>query len=57
MFFTDTERGIFGLQRQLEKRDRELADERGKRQLLEKHFEKKTEKRLMNDLAKRSAYF
>ena len=56
-FFTDTERGIFGLQRQLEKRDRELADERGKRQLLEKHFEKKTEKRLMNDLAKRSAYF
>ena len=57
IFFTDTERGIFGLQRQLEKRDRELADERGKRQLLEKHFEKKTEKRLMNDLAKRSAYF
>ena len=54
---TDTERGIHGLQRQLESRDRELADERGKRQLLEKHFEKKTEKRLMNDLAKRSAYF
>jgi len=56
-FFTDTERGIHGLQRQLERRDRELADERGKRQLLEKHFEKKTEKRLMNDFAKRSAAY
>jgi len=53
----DTERGIHGLQRQLERRDRELADERGKRQLLEKHFEKKTEKRLMNDFAKRSAAY
>jgi len=41
----------------LERRDRELADERGKRQLLEKHFEKKTEKRLMNDFAKRSAAY
>ena len=53
----DTERGIQGLQRQLETRERELEDERSKRRVLEKHFEKKTEKRLMNDLAKRSAYF
>ena len=57
----DTEKGINGLQRQLESRDQELADERSKRQILEKHFEKKTQHRLMNDLAKQrirvGAYF
>ena len=55
----DTERGIQGLQRQLETRERELEDERSKRRVLEKHFEKKTEKRLINDIAKRprAAYF
>ena len=57
----DTEKGINGLQRQLETRDQELADERSKRQILEKHFEKKTQHRLMNDLAKQrtrvGAYF
>ena len=57
--FLDTERGIQGLQRQLETRERELEDERSKRRVLEKHFEKKTEKRLINDIAKRprAAYF
>merc|ERR1712061_248945 len=49
----DTERNIQGLQRQLETRERELDDERNKRRVLEKHFEKKTEKRLINDMAKR----
>jgi len=48
----DTEKGINGLQRQLESRDQELADERSKRQVLERHFEKKTQHRLINDLAK-----
>ena len=60
-FILDTEKGINGLQRQLESRDQELADERSKRQILEKHFEKKTQHRLMNDLAKQrtrvGAYF
>ena len=49
---SDTEKGINGLQRQLESRDQELADERSKRQVLERHFEKKTQHRLINDLAK-----
>ena len=51
LIVADTEKGIYGLQRQLETRDRELADERSKRKVLQKHFEKKTEKRLMNDFA------
>ena len=54
-FISDTERSIHGLQRQLETRERELDDERNKRRVLEKHFEKKTEKRLINDMAKRPA--
>ena len=53
IFVSDTERSIHGLQRQLETRERELDDERNKRRVLEKHFEKKTEKRLLNDMAKR----
>ena len=53
IFISDTERSIHGLQRQLETRERELDDERNKRRVLEKHFEKKTEKRLINDMAKR----
>lgn len=51
-FVPDTERGISGLQRQLETRDRELDEERNKRKVLEKHFEKKTKQRIMNDVAK-----
>lgn len=60
-FFPDTERGIHGLQRQLDSRDRELADERSKRKVLEKHFERKTHTRLMNDMTRKQsqlgAYF
>lgn len=50
--YSDTERGISGLQRQLESRDRQLVEERTKRKVLEKHFEKKTQQRIMNDVAK-----
>ena len=60
-YFSETERGISQLTRQLENREKELNTERNIRKKLEKQFEKKTEKKLINDLTinnnKPFAYF